>query len=192
MFLLTLTQLQGQTVTEAFSRSYAAESKQNYTEAISAIQTYYNASSYELNLRLGWLFYLDKKYLESVNYYNKAAALKPMATEPLWGIIYPYTSLEKWNGIEQVYRQILKRDPKNSKANYYLGLIFYYRKDYTQARKFFAEVLNLYPFDHDACLYQGWSLYFLGNKAEAKDLFNRALLNQPTDASAREGLNLIK
>lgn len=181
-----------QNLQDAFTRSYASESKQAYTEAINTLQAVYVGTSYELNLRLGWLYYLDRKYNESVGYYNRALALKPTATEPLWGMIYPYTALEKYAALDQVYRQILKLDPKNSKANHYLGLIYYYRKDYANAKKFFGEVLTLYPFDHDACLYQGWSLYFLGRKGEAKTYFQRALLNQPTDASAKEGLGLVQ
>jgi hypothetical protein len=38
----------------------------------------------------------------------------------------------------------------------------------------------------------GWNNYFLGNKEEAKLLFNRILLMYPTDSSAKEGLGLIK
>jgi len=38
----------------------------------------------------------------------------------------------------------------------------------------------------------GWTSYFLGNYPQAKVLFNKALLYSPGDASAKEGLKLIK
>jgi hypothetical protein len=37
-----------------------------------------------------------------------------------------------------------------------------------------------------------WTNYFLGNKNEAKALFNKVLLYSPNDKSALEGLGLIK
>ncbi|MCF8254312.1 MAG: tetratricopeptide repeat protein [Bacteroidia bacterium] len=191
-FLLLAINAHSQTLTEAFAKSYATEKVGNYKDAIAAIQTKYEPNSYEMNLRLGWLFYQDKKYPESISYYQKAKAIFPNSTEPLWGMIYPLSAQEKWNGVDQVYKDILKLDPTNSKANYYLGSIFYYRKDYNQAKKYFIEVVKLYPFDHDSNLLLAWCQYFLGNKTEAKGLFTRALLNQPTDASALEGLSLIK
>jgi hypothetical protein len=41
-------------------------------------------------------------------------------------------------------------------------------------------------------LMSGWNYYFLGKYSEAKELFNRVLLYSPSDASAKEGLGLIK
>jgi Flp pilus assembly protein TadD len=37
-----------------------------------------------------------------------------------------------------------------------------------------------------------WVQYQLGNKVEAKTLFKKALLSRPKDASALEGLGLLK
>lgn len=185
-------QAQNKELLNAFSKSYEYENNQKYDEAISAINTVYNASSYEINLRLGWLNYSAGKHKESVGYYQKAINLMPAATEPKWAIINPYTKLENWNEIEKTYLAILKLDPKNATATYYLGLIYYYRKDYVSAKKYFDVSLNQYPFGYNNMLMSAWTNYFLGNKNEAVILFNKTLLYSPNDKSALEGLSLIK
>lgn len=185
-------QAQDKTLMNAFSQSYDYEAIKKYDAAISSLNTVYNASSYEINLRLGWLNYQSGKYKESVAFYQKAISLMPAASEPLWAIINPLTKLENWNEVEKTYLSILKLDSKNSSANYNLGLIYYYRKDYLNAKKQFDISLNLYPFDYNNMLMSAWTNYFLGNKNEAKTLFNKTLLYSPNDKSALEGLSLIK
>lgn len=192
--LLTALNAQGQdkTLMNAFSQSYDYEAIKKYDAAITSLNSVYSATSYEINLRMGWLSYLDAKYKESVTYYQKAITLMPAATEPKWAIINPLTKQENWNEIEKTYLSILKLDPKNSSANYSLGLIYYYRKDYLNAKKYFDVSLNLYPFDYNNMLMSAWTNYFLGNKNEASTLFNKTLLYSPNDKSALEGLSLIK
>ncbi len=181
-----------QQLRDAFSKSYTYETNEKYGDAIKALTTYYDPKSYEMNLRLGWLSYKNGSFDQSITYYQKAKALMPVATEPLWGIIYPYSSLEQWTKVEQTYKSILKLDPKNSLAHYRLGLIYYYRKNYVEAKKYFDVALNQSPFNYYYLLNSGWNCYFLGRYSEAKVLFNKVLLYSPEDKSALEGLSLIK
>jgi tetratricopeptide (TPR) repeat protein len=183
---------QNKALMNAFSQSYDYEASQKYDAAIATLNSVYNASSYEINIRMGWLNYLAGKHKESVTFYQKAIALMPAATEPLWAIINPLTKLENWNEIEKTYLSILKLDPKNATVNYNLGLIYYYRKDYLNAKKHFDISLNLTPFGYNNMLMSAWTNYFLGNKNEAITLFNKTLLYSPNDKSALEGLSLIK
>jgi tetratricopeptide (TPR) repeat protein len=185
-------QAQDKTLMNAFSQSYDYEVALKYDAAISTLMAVYNPSSYEINLRLGWLNYLKGANQESVTYYKKAMLLMPAATEPLWAMINPLTALENWNEIGKTYLIILKLDPQNVTANYNLGLIFYYRKDYVSAKKYFDVALNQYPFGYNNMLMSAWTNYFLGNKNDALTLFNKTLLYSPNDKSALEGLSLIK
>lgn len=181
-----------QQLQDAFSKSYSLEVEKKYSEAISQLSAVYSESSYEINLRLAWLQYLNADYTKSVSYYQKCIALMPVATEPLWGIIKSYAAQNNYVKVEAAYKSIIKLDPKNSTAHYWLGVIFYNRKDYTTAKKYFDVSLNLNPFDYDILLMTAWTNYFLGNTSEAKTLFNKTLLNHPNDASALEGLGQIK
>ena len=194
IIILAALNVQGQdkALMNAFSQSYDYEAIQKYDVAISTLNAVYNPTSYEINIRMGWLNYLVGKHKESITFYQKAIALMPAATEPLWAIINPLTKLENWNEIEKTYLSILKLDSKNTTANYNLAIIYYYRKDYVNAKKYFDTALNLYPFSYNNMIMSAWTNYFLGNKNQALILFNKSLLYSPNNKSALEGLSLIK
>ena len=179
-------------LTAAFSDSYAKEKAGKYNEAAQSLKAYYDANSYELNLRLGWLTYLQGQFAESIIYYNKAIELMPYAIEPRLGVVLPASAMGNWDKVISHYNKILTIDPNNTITLYRLGLISYDRKDYKQAAQYFEKVVNLYPFDYQSLLMLGWADYRLGKSREAKILFSKALLYYPGDASAKEGLSLIK
>ena len=103
-----------------------------------------------------------------------------------------YETFEPGLDLERTYQVILKLDPKNSTANYRLGLSNYYNKNYVQAKKYFNVVINLYPFDYNGTLMSVCTNYFLGNMSEAKVLFIKVLIITPYDSNALERLGLIK
>ena len=90
------------------------------------------------------------------------------------------------------YKKILEIDPQNSLANYKLGYIYYDKKDFQTAFKYFEKVVNLYPFDYDGLIMFAWTNLQLGKSREAKILFKKVLLLSPGDQSATTGLELIK
>jgi tetratricopeptide (TPR) repeat protein len=179
-------------LTAAFSDSYTKEKSGKYGDAASALKAYYDPNSYEINLRMGWLTYLQGQFNESLGYYNRAIDLMPYAIEPRLGVVLPASSLGNWDIVMNHYNKILAIDPNNTLTLYRMGLILYDKKDYTQAYKYFEKVVNLYPFDYQSVLMLAWTNLKLGKTREAKILFNKALLYSPGDASAKEGLSLIK
>lgn len=52
------------------------------------------------------------------------------------------------------YKKILDIDPMNSKVNYALGNIYYYRKNFALAEKYYDLVVAMYPFDYYSNLWQ--------------------------------------
>lgn len=177
---------------EAFNKSYELEYKGEYVKAAEAIKKVYNEKSYEINLRAGWVHYRAGLYTESQNYYQKAIALKPYSIEAKFGYVYPAAALGNMDQVVAQYNKILEIDPQNTRANYFMGLIYYNKKDFQSAYKYFEKVVNLYPFGYDALLMYAWTNYQLGKTREAKVLFNKVLLLSPNDMSATEGLSLIK
>ena len=193
--ILTLSSVKAQSAGElqtAFSASYAAELKSNYNLAIASLTPVYKENNYELNLRLGWLHYNNKNYTASQGYYQKAVKLLPNSIEAKFGYTKPLSALLSWDKVLEQYTNILKIDSQNTQANYWAGTIQYNRKKYDLAAKFFERIVSLYPFDYDANHMLGWSYLMLGRKAEAKVLFNKALLIKPSDSSATDGLNKTK
>jgi tetratricopeptide (TPR) repeat protein len=179
-------------ISEAFTRSYSFEKEGKYTEAAKELTQVYDKTSYEINVRLGWLAYEAGSYIESMKYYDLAIALKPFAIEPRFGYVSSASSTGNWNQVEEQYKKIISIDPMNTKANYYMGLICYNREEYEEAMKYFEIVANLFPFDYDSTIMYAWTNYKLHNLREAKILFQKALLITPDDSSALEGLSMIQ
>jgi Tfp pilus assembly protein PilF len=179
-------------LTAAFSESYTKEKAGKYGEAVTALKAYYDVNSYELNLRLGWLTYLQGQFSESLAYYNKAIDLMPYGIEARLGVVLPASSMGNWDLVIAQYNKILSIDPNNTVTLYRLGLISYDKKDFKQAYQYFEKVVNLYPFDYQSLLMLAWTNLKLGKTREAKILFNKTLLYSPDDASAKEGLAMIK
>ena len=179
-------------VIKAFGESYKLEKEGKNKEALEAMKRVYDENSYEINLRLGWLAYLSGKFTESISYYNNAIGKLPMSVEARLGIVLPLSAMGNWNQIIDQYNKILSIDPQNSLVNYRMGVIYYERKQYDKAESYLKKVINLYPFDHDTILMLGWVKLQQGNYNQAKLLFNKALMANPADASAKQGLSLIK
>ena len=195
LFSLAILTVQAQdwnVVQKAFSTSYSLETAGKYDGAASEILRIYKEDSYEINVRLGWLHYLAGQFNESEGYYQKAIKVTPKAVDPILGIVYPLSAQNKWDEVVKHYQTILKLDPRNTTVNYRMGMIFYNRKDYTNAKNFFTEVLTLYPFDYDCTVMLAWCQLQLAAYSEAKTLFQKALVARPGDKSATEGLGLIK
>jgi tetratricopeptide (TPR) repeat protein len=190
--ILLVIRLQAQTnvvLQKAFHNSYANEQNKNYIAAINDIYPYLSDNSYEVNIRLGWLHYLNKNYTASQSYYQKAISIKPGAIEAKFGYVKPLSFLQSWDKVLEQYLAILRIDPQNAQANYWAGVIYYNRKQYDAAIKCFKVVVTLYPFDYDGNHMLAWSSLMAGKKADAKPLFERALIIKPADASSTDGLN---
>ncbi|MBP6458800.1 MAG: hypothetical protein KA264_01770 [Crocinitomicaceae bacterium] len=177
-------------IRDALKRSYDAEYQLKYNKAAEELLGVYIPTSYELNLRLGWLSYKSNKNLESVTYYKRAIQKMPMSIEAKLGIVYPLAALEKWDDVVKQYQTILKIDQYHATANYRLALIYYNRLDYISAWKYIHRYINLYPFDYDGNSLAGWIKYNVGKKEEACVFFKKALMVNPYDVSFNKVLGI--
>lgn len=185
-------QVDTNSIIQAFQKSYVNEDSKDLASAITNLKQLNSEDSYEINLRLGWLTYSSGLFTESMRYYTQAIQLKPFAIEPKFGLIYPASKLEQWNIVIQEYNKILEIAPSNTTALYQLGLIYYNRKNFIVAEKYFEKVVNLFPFDYDGLTMLGWSKFHLKKYREAKILFVKALMNNPEGTSAKEGFQLLE
>ena len=181
-----------ESVLKTFQQNYALEKSGDYKKAIQQIMAVYQAESYEMNLRLGWLHYNAGMWNESKQYYGRALDLLPYSEEARFGIILPLTAQASWDEVIKYYNQILANNPGNTVALYRLGMVYYGRKEWVQAARNFQKVVDLYPFGYDGLLMMAWTNLQLGKTREAKVLFNKVLLYSPGDESAMEGLGLLK
>jgi tetratricopeptide (TPR) repeat protein len=176
----------------AFRNSYTMEYNGEYSKSSLELKKVYRKDSYEINVRLGWLNYMSGQYTESVTYYNRAASIMPLSIEALLGITYPLSAMGNWEQVIKAYNGILRIDKNNYTANLKLGQIYLNRTEYKKAQIYFKLLLNQFPFTYDVVLNTAWNNYYLGKYREAAVLFNKTLLINPGDESAKKGLELIK
>ena len=179
-------------IQKAFEDSYKLEKEAEYKKAADKLKGVYQADSYEINLRLGWLNYQAGLFTESISHYQRAVDLLPMSHEAKFGLVLPLAAMGKWDEVAVIYKKILETSPNNTIANYRLGLIFYGKEDYLKAYEKFKKVVDLYPFDYDGLIMYAWTNLKLGKNREASILFNKVIMYNPGDASALEGLSYIK
>lgn len=179
-----------QTTDLAFSKSYSFEYETQYAKAITAL-TDLHVESYQVNLRLGWLYYLSKDYTKSELYYRKAVVLEPSSIEARFGLVLPMSAASNWNNVLATYLEIVKFDPNNSIANYRIASIYNTRKDYTNATNYVLRVLKLYPFDYDSNLLYAKILLAQAKNADAKKHFTKALEYNPQSEEAKAAIKKL-
>jgi tetratricopeptide (TPR) repeat protein len=178
-----------------FKNSIQEESIGKYAQAILTIMKIYDEYSdeYIINLRLGWLYYLNKDYDSSIKYYNKALEISGNSSiEAILGITLPVSSKGDWDGVQNYYEDIINMDENNYTANLRLGQIYLNTENYLNAKIYLSKVKDMYPADYESNLYLAWTYYYLGDKSTALELFTDVLILSPQDQSALEGLKLIQ
>ena len=181
-----------ETMASAFKTSIEHEANAEWSKAIDAMKAVYASEGYEVNLRLGWLYYQQGTFSESMVYYQRACELMPLAIEARMGYVLPASALGNWKVVEAKYNEVLAIDANHAVVNYRMGMLHYGREDYQGASKYFENVVNHYPFDKDGLLMMGWTSYRLGKTREAQVLFQKVLWIDAENASAKEGLALIR
>jgi len=164
----------------AFKESYKFEYSKDFNNAIDMLDKVYKANSYEINLRLGWLTYLNADYSKSQAYYKTAIKLQPKSIEAKLGYVYPTSAMQNWEDIIKIYNDVLAIDDSNYTVNYRMSVIYFLRKDFGKANSYAKKVKSLYPFDYKINVLLGKINIGLGKIDTAKVYLNSALLNSPT------------
>ncbi len=189
MFLL-IAALDYQDLKKAYEKSYMYEAKGRYADAIKAFMPVYEAypNAYTPNLRLGWLYYLARKYANSEYHYKKAIKAAPYAVEPLLGLSLPYMAQERWKDVESLMNKVIEKDYYNYYANLRLCYALRHLRKYSQAEKVARKMLALYPTDVAFLNELALALYYRGKKKEAMAIFADVLVLDPDNPTARRFL----
>ena len=132
-----------------YFKSYDYEQMGKYSEAIKVLSPVYNKypKGYTLNLRFGWLFFIDKKYKDAQKHYTKASLANPYALDPRLGIIRVYLATASYKEAEQSAYKLLKIDYYNYYANIYITQALIGEKKFDIAHQIVLKMLALYPTD---------------------------------------------
>ena len=193
VFMLTLASLMSssdfENIKTQYFKSYDYEQMGKYNEAIKVLSPLYKKYSkgYTLNLRFGWLFYLDKKYNDAIKYYTKASLLNTYALNPKLGLIRIYLDTENYKKAETMSHELLKIDYYNHYANLYINKALIAQKKYDAALKNIRKMLIVYP-TKVAFLEQLAIVYKATKSKYLKQVYEDILILDPNNVLVRSSV----
>ena len=150
LFFVSLSALeQSENIASSYLKSYNYEQAGNYKDAIKTLLPLYRnfPKGYTLNLRLGWLFYLNKKYNNAIEHYKKASLSNTSSMEAKLGLIRVYLASYGYEKAQNLSTELLKIDYYNYYANLYISQALIAQKKYKISIKITQKMLTLYPTD---------------------------------------------
>jgi tetratricopeptide (TPR) repeat protein len=136
-----------QSDTVAFSKSYELERSGDYKGAVAALEPVGRKSTYLLEYRLGWLYYLAADHVTSRQHYQAAMRVSPKSIEPRLGFILPTLAMGRYDEVETMARTILSMDPNHYTAGLRLAYALRMQRKHRPARDVLTPMLLLYPTD---------------------------------------------
>jgi len=174
----------------SYKRSFDYERVEDYQNAIRALAPVYEAypNGYTVNLRMGWLFYLNGNHANAAAHYEVAIRAAPMALEPKLGRLLPLLAQGRWSDAETLAYQIVSVDHYNYYGNLRLAIALRMQGKVDAAYQIALKMVVAYPTDllhlvelaqiHDA----------RGDQEEARRLFGEILILDPENETARRYL----
>ncbi|WP_457641203.1 tetratricopeptide repeat protein [Persephonella sp.] len=180
-------------IKNSYYHSYQYEKSGSFEDAIKSLIPVYNKypDGYTVNLRLGWLYYLNKKYANSIYHYEKAVKVAPYSIEAKLGYTLPLLAQSRYADVEKVCYQILNTDFYNYFGNLRLSFVLRMQKKYDLAEKVINKMLVIYPTDVNFLLELGLLRFSTGKKEDAKRVFNDILILDPENVIAKEYLEKL-
>jgi tetratricopeptide (TPR) repeat protein len=141
--------------------------------------------TYTVNLRLGWLYYLNENYANSLEHYGKAIKISPYSLEAKLGELLPLLARERYGEVEKKAFQILDADYYNYYGN--LRLVFALRMQQKSdlAEKIALKMLAIYPIDVSFLTEYALIKFAQGEKDTAFKLFYDILILDPENVTAK-------
>ena len=132
-----------------YTKSYNYELSSHYKEALKVLTPLYEKypKSYTLNLRFGWLFYLNKNYADAIKHYKRASLVNTYALDPRLGLTRVYLQTGSYTKAQTVASELLKIDYYNYYANVYMTQSLNAQKKYEVSIQIIKKMLALYPTD---------------------------------------------
>jgi tetratricopeptide (TPR) repeat protein len=182
--------VQAPDATAAYKRSLDYERVQDYQNAIRALAPVYEAApnGYTVNLRMGWLFYLNGNHANAAEHYEVATRAAPLALEPKLGHLLPLLAQGRWSDAETLAYQVVSADHYNYYGNLRLAIALRMQGKLDAAYQIALKMVGAYPADllHLTELAQIQDAR--GDKAEARRIFGEVLLLDPEHQTARRYL----
>ncbi len=172
-------------------KSFAAETKYEYDEAIEAVNQVLRITGDRNNTfaqtRLGWLHYLKKDYERAIKAYEAAAKLSPVAVTPLLGLVNCHRAANQLDEAIAAAKRVVDLSPLNYTANLALAQLYYIRKDYRNSGVYYYKLASSYPDNLEMASNLAWCYLKIGRAETANGIFGAVLAVLPDHAEANTG-----
>lgn len=181
-------------IVSAYGKSYEHESLNKYRTAIKDIGEIYRLypDTYTVNLRLGWLYYLNKNYANALEHLEKARKVYPNSIEAPNIEILVLAARHDWVKVEELCAFVLKTDYCNTTANYWYAYTLKKQGKHDLALKVARRMLAIYPTSIDFLQELGENLYLNGQKEEGMTVFGSLAILNPGNKTVAYYVNLDK
>ena len=178
-------------IMKCYYDSYEHEKNEEYTEAIYDLKPVYLSypNTYTVNLRIGWLYYLNANYSNSIQRLIKAQSLSPSSIEPMAILVLVYSKKSDWTKVEELCAKIQKIDYHNINANYWYSYALKMQKKYGLAIKVNRKMLALYPLSILFLQELGENLFLNGKKEESWSVLSSLQILSPGNTVVVRYLN---
>jgi tetratricopeptide (TPR) repeat protein len=181
-------------IKEAYSKSFEYETKEKYEKAIKVLQDVFEefSKTYTVNYRLGWLYYLNGNFANSLEHLENAIAANEYSVEAMNTVNLVYVAQEEWEKVEEQSTKIIKIDYYNYYANYYYSLALKMQAKYGLAAKVNKKMLEIFP-SSVVFLQELAENIFLNNETlDSKSIFESVLILDPDNTVAPYYLGKFK
>ncbi|MGD8320298.1 MAG: hypothetical protein PVJ02_07585 [Gemmatimonadota bacterium] len=177
-------------IAAAYRSSFEHERAQDYQNSIRALAPVYEAypAGYTVNLRMGWLFYLNGNYANSVAHYEVATTSAPLALEPKLGHLLPLLAQGRWTEAEALAYQVVSVDHYNYYGNLRLAVALRMQGKAEAAYQIALKMVGAYPTDLPYLVELANIQDARGDTDEARRLFGEILILDPENQVARRYL----
>lgn len=190
LFSANLLALTDAEIRDAYYKSYNYEKIQNYSDAINVLMPVYNEfpNTYTVNLRLGWLYYLNTNYANAINHYDRSIKISPYSLEAKLGRLLPLLAQHRYGEVEKEAFQILNVDYYNYYGNLRLAYALRMQQKFDVAVKITQKMLAIYPIDVQFLTEFALGKIGLGETDEAMAVFSNILILDPENVTAKSYL----
>ena len=178
----------------AYVRSYGYERVQDYDNAMKVLSDvlYMDSQGYFVNLRMGWLNYLQGHYADARTYYQSAIKAVPDSIEAKLGYMLPLLAQARYGEVETAAREILAMDSGNYYANLRLAYVLRLQAKHSQAEAVLVPMLGRHPADTSFLLELGLNQVALKKNGSARKTFTTILRCDPENVIARAQLYYLQ
>ncbi len=175
-----------------WTASVQAETEKKYDDALTELRGYEKAGgdAFLAAERTGWLNYLAGDFAKAEAGYGKAKQLQPAAINPLLGLLNVTQAQKDVRKTERAAEAVLRVEPTNYRAQMALAGLHFAEKAYRKSASAYRRVLTNYPDDVDAMSGAAWAVFYVGEKAEAADIFRKILGVNSAYPLAQRGFDL--